>query len=59
LLRVDFSYRLPECERRLFPVAGLLPKRTLQSPDISGKRGPQTVESNEINILVKTHNKLG
>jgi hypothetical protein len=38
-------------------VADLLPKRTRQGPEISGKRGTQTVESNEINILEKTLNQ--
>jgi hypothetical protein len=67
LLRVEFSYRLPERELPCFPahslgkhapdVAALLPKRTMQSPGISGKRGTQTVEPNEISILEKTLNQ--
>jgi hypothetical protein len=38
-------------------VAGLLPKRMRKSTEISGKRGTQTIETNEINALVKTLNQ--
>ena len=34
-------------------VAGLLPKRTRQSAEISGKLGAKVVESNEISVLEK------
>jgi hypothetical protein len=38
-------------------VAGLLPKRTWQRAEKSGKLGAQSVESNEINVMVKTLNQ--
>jgi hypothetical protein len=38
-------------------VAGLLPKRTWQSAEKSGKRWLQNVDSNEINMMVKTLNQ--
>jgi hypothetical protein len=38
-------------------VAGLLSKSTWKRAEKSGKRGPQTVESNEINVMEKTLNQ--
>jgi len=38
-------------------VAGLLPKRTWQRAEKSGKRCPQNVDSNEINMMEKTLNQ--
>jgi hypothetical protein len=38
-------------------VAGLLQERMRKSPEKSGKRRPQTIESNEISALVKTLNQ--
>jgi hypothetical protein len=38
-------------------VAGLLPKRTWQRAEKSGKRRPQNIDFNEINTLVKTLNQ--
>jgi hypothetical protein len=38
-------------------VAGLLSKRTWQSTEKSGKRCPQNIESNEINVMEKTLNQ--
>jgi hypothetical protein len=38
-------------------VAGLLPKRIRKRAEKSGKLGPQVVESNEINMMVKTLNQ--
>jgi hypothetical protein len=38
-------------------VAGLLPKRTWQRAEKSGKRYPQNVDSNEINMMEKTLNQ--
>src|SRR5436309_12860865 len=59
-LRTDAA-GLRACELRrgetVKRVAGLLPKTTLQSTEISGKRGGQVVESNETNILAKTLNQ--
>ena len=39
------------------PVAGLLSKRIRKRAEKSGKLGPQTVESNEINVMEKTLNQ--
>jgi hypothetical protein len=38
-------------------VAGLLPKRIRQRAEKSGKRCPQNVDSNEINMMEKTLNQ--
>ena len=38
-------------------VAGLLSKRIRKRAEKSGKLGPQTVESNEINMIEKTLNQ--
>jgi hypothetical protein len=38
-------------------VAGLLPKRTWQRAEKSGKRCPQNVDSNKINMIEKTLNQ--
>jgi len=38
-------------------VSGLLPERMRKSPEISGKRGRQPIEVNEISDLVKTLNQ--
>jgi hypothetical protein len=38
-------------------VAGLLPETSQQSTEKSGKRGAQTIESNETNMMEKTLNQ--
>jgi len=38
-------------------VAGLLSKRSRKSAAKSGKRGPQKIESNEIDMMEKTLNQ--
>jgi hypothetical protein len=38
-------------------VAGLLSKRIRKRAEKGGKLGPQTVESNEINVMEKTLNQ--
>jgi hypothetical protein len=38
-------------------VAGLLPKRTWQRAEKSGKRCPQNIDFNEINVMEKTLNQ--
>jgi hypothetical protein len=40
-------------------VAGLLPKRTWQRAEKSGKRCPQNVDFSEINVMEKTLNQKG
>jgi hypothetical protein len=51
---VDVSDKSPEAQQA---VADLLPKRIRKRAEKSGKLGPQTVESNGINMMGKTLNQ--
>jgi integrase len=51
---VDVLNKSPETQQT---VAGLLSKKSRESPEKSGKRGTQTIETNEISSLAKTLNQ--
>jgi len=54
---ISVDIRVMVFTKTIVAVAGLLSKRIRKRAEKSGKVGPQTIESNEINVIGKTLNQ--